>query len=75
LPHVLPLDIQGWYRQDNESDALRVRLAIEGRSLDLQTLAGTLVARWSLDELENRSVPVFGRDWVIGDQRLPGHPW
>jgi hypothetical protein len=30
------------------------------------------VARWSLDFPENRVVPVFGRDWIIGDRRLPG---
>jgi hypothetical protein len=49
-----------------------VRLSIEGRSLILHSLAGALVAQWSLDHLENRTIPVFGRDWVIGDRRLPG---
>jgi hypothetical protein len=48
-----------------------VRLLIEGRSLSLHSLAGALVAQWSLDHLENRTIPVFGRDWVIGDRRLP----
>lgn len=65
-------DVFGWYLKDNESERQRVRIAIEGRSLSLCALAGGEIARWSLDQLENRSVAVFGRDWVIGDRRLPG---
>jgi hypothetical protein len=63
--------MQGWYRADNETERLRVRLSIEGGSLSLYSLAGALVAQWSLDYLENRTIPVFGRDWIIGDRRLP----
>jgi hypothetical protein len=64
-------EMQGWYRVDNEAPPLRVRLSIEGGSLHLHSLAGALVAQWSVDQLENRTVPVFGRDWVISDRRLP----
>ena len=63
--------MQGWYRADNETERLRVRLSIEGGSLSLYSLAGALVAQWSLDYLETRTIPVFGRDWIIGDRRLP----
>jgi hypothetical protein len=63
---------QGWYRDDISSPKVRVRMAVEGRSLVIHSLGGALLARWSLEQLENRSVPVFGRDWVIGDRRLPG---
>ena len=65
-------EMQGWYRADNDTAPLRVRLSVEDRSLNLHSLAGALVARWSLDHLENRTVPIFGRDWIIGDRRLPG---
>ena len=50
---------QGWYRKDTP---LRVRFSIEDSSLCLHSLTGDLVARWSLDHLENHSVPVLGRD-------------
>lgn len=63
-------DISGWYLKDNESERQRVRVAIEGRSLSLCTLTGSEIARWSLDQLENVSVPVLGRDWVIRDRRV-----
>ena len=65
-------ELQGWYSDDISSPRVRVRVTIEGRSLAIHTLAGALLARWSLELLENRSVPVVGRDWVIGDRRLPG---
>jgi len=64
--------MQGWYRPDSQSERLRVRLSVERRSLVLHNLAGALAAQWSLDHLENRAIPVFGRDWIIGDRRLPG---
>jgi hypothetical protein len=63
-------DIQGWYQHDNESDQVRVRLTIAERGLMLHTLADGLVAHWSLDHLENLSVPVIGREWVLCDGRL-----
>jgi hypothetical protein len=63
-------DISGWYVKDNESEPKRVQAAIEGNSLSLRTLTGREVARWSLDHLENVSIPVLGRDWVIRDRRL-----
>jgi hypothetical protein len=63
-------DISGWYLRDNESQPQRVRVAIEGRLLSLCTLTGSEIARWSLDQLENVSVPVLGRDWVIRDRRI-----
>ncbi len=65
-------EFQGWYRDDISSPQVRVRMAVEGRSLTIHTLAGALLARWSLEQLENRSVPIFGHDWVIGDRRLAG---
>lgn len=65
-------ELQGWYCEDISSARVRVRMAVEGRSLVIHSLAGPPLARWSLDQLENRSVPVFGRDWVIGDRRLAG---
>lgn len=68
-------ELQGWYRDDISSGRMRVRMAVEGRSLAIHSLAGAVLARWSLDQLENRSVPVFGRDWVIGDRRCQGQPW
>jgi hypothetical protein len=71
MPSPSEAEIQGWYRADNEAVPLRVRLSIESGSLHLHSLAGALVAQWSLDHLENRTIPVFGRDWVIGDRRLP----
>ena len=58
--------------QDNEIGRQRVRMSIEGGSLCLHSLAGALLARWSLNELKNHSVPVLGRDWVICDQRIAG---
>lgn len=63
-------DISGWYLRDNESQPQRVRVAIEGRLLSLCTLTGSEIARWSLDQLENVSIPVLGRDWVIRDRRI-----
>jgi len=66
------LDISGWYLKDNESQPQPVRVAIEGRSLSLRTLIGAEVARWSLDQLENVSIPIIGRDWVIRDHRVEG---
>jgi hypothetical protein len=63
-------DISGWYLQDNESQPQRVRVAIEGRSISLCTLTGAEVARWSLDQLENVSIPVMDRDWAIRDRRV-----
>ena len=47
-------ELQGWYRDDISSPRVRVRIAIEGRSLAIHTLAGALLARWSLELLENR---------------------
>jgi hypothetical protein len=69
-PSTTDPDISGWYLKDNESQPQRIRVAIEGRSLSLRTLIGAEVARWSLDELENVSIPVLGRDWVIRDRRI-----
>lgn len=65
-------ELQGWYSDDISSPRVRVYVAIEGYSLAIHSLTGALLGRWSLEQLENRSVPVFGRDWVIGDRRLPG---
>ena len=65
-------DISGWYLKDNESRPERVRVAIEDRSLSLCTITGAEIARWSLDQLENVSIPVMGRDWVIRDRRIEG---
>jgi hypothetical protein len=63
-------DISGWYLKDNESERQRVRVAIEGRSMSVCTLTGSEIARWSLNQLENVSIPVLGRDWVIRDRRV-----
>ena len=64
-------EFQGWYCDDISSPRVRVHIAIEGRSLAIHSLTGSVLARWSLEQLENRSVPIFGRDWIIGDRRLP----
>ena len=64
--------MQGWYREDGGSAPQRVRLSIENRSLCMHSLADRLLARWSLDHLENRTIPSFGRDWTLGDTRVPG---
>jgi len=69
-PSITDPDISGWYLKDNESQPQRVRVAIEGRSLSLCTPAGSEIARWSLDQLENVSIPVLGRDWVLRDRRI-----
>lgn len=69
-PSATDPDISGWYLKDNESQPQRVRVAIENRSLSLCTLTGSEIARWSLDQLENVSIPVLGRDWVIRDRRV-----
>jgi hypothetical protein len=63
-------DISGWYLKDNESQPQRVRAAIEAGSLSMRTLTGAEIARWSLDQLENVSIPVMDRDWVIRDRRV-----
>jgi hypothetical protein len=65
------MEIQGWYRPDDQSERLRVRLSIEGRSLCLYSLGGELLAGWLLARLENRGIPFWGRDWPIGDRELP----
>ncbi|MBA4097136.1 MAG: hypothetical protein C0484_10270 [Rhodospirillum sp.] len=69
-PSATDSEISGWYLMDNESQPQRVRVALEDRSLSLCTLTGTEVARWSLDQLENLSIPVMDRDWVIRDRRV-----
>jgi hypothetical protein len=65
------VDIQGWFRADNETAPLRVRLSIEDRSLCLHSLTGELLARWSPARLENRGIPFWARDWPIGDRDVP----
>ena len=65
-------EMQGWYREDGGTAPQRVRLSIERRSLCMHSLTAKELARWSLDHLENRAIPSFGRDWVIGDSRVPG---
>jgi len=64
-------EMQGWYRAGSETEPLRVRLSLEHRALSLHSLAGALVARWSLARLENRRIPYWGRNWPIGDHDLP----
>jgi hypothetical protein len=59
-PPAADPEISGWYLKDNESEPQRVRVAIEGRLLSLCTLTGSEIARWSVDQLENVSIPVWG---------------
>jgi hypothetical protein len=70
-PAVPGREIQGWYHQDNTSEAVRVRLSIEGDVLSLYTFWGRLVGSWSLDQLENRGMAMLSERWSIGDRRLP----
>ena len=53
--------IQGWYQHAPHH---------RGAWLDAAYLADRPVAHWSLDHLENLSVPVIGREWVVCDGRL-----
>ena len=64
-------DIQGWYHLNATSEAVRVRLSIEPRSILLHTLSGRLVASWAPDHLETRATDTIGERWSIGDRRLP----
>ena len=64
-------EIQGWFLRNNEIGRVRVRVAIEDRSLAIETLARAPVGRWPLDGLENRGIPYWGRDWPIGDHGRP----
>jgi len=64
-------EMQGWYRADNETGSLRVRVSVVDGSLCLHSLTGILTARWSLARLENRGIPFWGRDWPIGDHDVP----
>jgi hypothetical protein len=65
-------DILGWYRATTSAAPLRVRAVVaDWRTLDLLTLSGRLIARWSLERLVNRGVPVLGEAWAIGDSQLP----
>ncbi len=71
-PHDAAEDMLGWYRATTNSEPLRVRVVLaDWRTLDLLTLSGRLIARWSLDRLENRAVPVIGETWAVGDSQLP----
>lgn len=63
-------DVSGRYLRDNESRPQRVRVIVEGRSLSLRTLTDRELARWSLDQLKNVSIPIIGRDWEIQDRRV-----
>jgi hypothetical protein len=63
-------EIQGWYYQTATSNAVRVRLSVVDRSLVLHTLSDRLIARWSLEELQNREITVLGERWSIGDRRV-----
>jgi len=71
-PSATDPDVSGWYLMDNESEPQRVRATIDGGSLSLRTFTDAEIARWSLDALENVSVPIIGRDWVIRDRRVEG---
>lgn len=64
-------EIQGWYHHDPSSDAVRVRLSIVEGTLALHTLSDRLIARWSLDQLENRGIAILAVRWRIGDRRVP----
>ncbi|HET6621419.1 MAG TPA: hypothetical protein VFG64_15900 [Dongiaceae bacterium] len=64
-------EIQGWFLRNNETGRVRVRVAIEDRSLAIETLAGAPVGRLPLDGLENRGIPYWTRDWPIGDRDQP----
>jgi hypothetical protein len=65
-------DILGWYRATTSAEPLRVRaVVVDWRTLELLTFSGRLIARWSLERLVNRGVPVLGETWAIGDSQLP----
>ena len=64
-------DIQGWYRINGTADPVRVRLSMAGHLLMLHTLAGRLIASWSLNRLENREIPLLGERWLSAIARCP----
>ena len=48
-----------------------MRLSIIDGTLALQTLSDRLIARWSLDQLENLGIGILAVRWRIGDRRVP----
>ena len=72
ITELSPPDIVGSYYLDPSAEAVRVRVVIEGGSLVLYTLSDRLVARWSLNQLKNLGISVWGETWTIGDRRLRG---
>ena len=64
-------EIQGWYFLNRTSEPVRVRLSYDQDTLSLHSLSDRLIARWSLNELDNREIAVLSERWSIGDRPLP----
>jgi hypothetical protein len=64
-------EIQGWYFLHPASEPEHVRLSIDEHSLSLFAPSDRLIARWSLDQLENRGIAILSERWSIGDRRVP----
>lgn len=63
-------EILGWYTHKTD-EPLRVRVQIEAPSLALYTLSDRLVARWSLNRLENGDANVPVGCWALCDPKVP----